>query len=65
MADVTIQDGGSIVLLKPESEAAESWLNENIGEDNGFQPYWPTVTVERRYVQEIIDGMIGYGLEVS
>ena len=63
--DITIIDGGSIVLLKPESDRARAWVEENIGQDNGYQPYWPTVVCEPRYVGVIIDGMASDGLELA
>lgn len=60
--DFTITDSGSIVLLHPQTDAARNWLEENIGQDNGFQPYWPTVVVEPRFVQAIIEGFSNDGL---
>ena len=62
--DVVIKDGGSVVLLEPKTEQARDWLNENIGQDNGYQPYWPTVVCECRYVEDIVGGMIESGLTV-
>ena len=62
--DITVQDAGSIVLLQPHTGTAKRWLEENIGQDNGFQPYWPTVVVEPRYLGEIIEGMQADGLIV-
>ena len=65
MTDATIMDGGSVVLIEPQTDAARAWVEENIGQDNGYQPYWPTVTCERRYVADILDGMVADGLEVT
>ncbi len=63
--DIQVDNHGSIVLLRPLTDAAISWVNEYIGSDNGFQPYWPTVVAESRYVQNIVKGMRQDGLEVS
>jgi len=48
-ADFTLRDEGSLVLLTPLSPPAHEFVEERIGSDNGFQPYWPTVVIERRY----------------
>ena len=55
--DILIQGHGSILLLVPETDAGRAWVEENIGPDNGYQPYWPTVLVEPRYVENIVSGM--------
>lgn len=64
MNDIRVEDHGSIVLLVPESDIAKQWIEENIGQE-GYQPYWPTVLAEPRYVQTIIDGMESEGLTVA
>jgi len=65
MADIEVVNGGSIILLRPETDAGQAWIEENIGQDNGFQPYWPTVVCEVRYAGDVIDGMVADGLEVE
>ena len=62
--DFTIQNVRGIILIEPHTDTARVWLEENIGHDNGFQPWWPTVVVERNYMGDIIDGMQEYGLTV-
>ena len=62
--DVEIRYEGTISLVVPYTEAAREWLEEFIGKDNGFQPYWPTVVVEARYIQDIAMGMLDAGLDV-
>ena len=64
-ADFTISDHGTIILLKPHTSKALAWVEENIGRENGYQPYWPTVLCEPRYAQDILDGIGQDGLEVS
>jgi hypothetical protein len=47
----------SIILIVPLCAAAREWLDEHLGKDNGFQPYWPTAIVEPRYLAQIIAGI--------
>lgn len=63
--DFTIRDEGSILLLTPHTEPARDWINEHIGRDNGYQPYFPTIVIERRYVEPILGGIRESGLEVA
>jgi len=37
---------------------------EHIGADNGYQPYWPIVVIEHRYILAIIAGIQADGLTV-
>jgi len=64
VSDFTVQNEGSIVLLHPHTDAARSWVEEHIGEDNGYQPYWPSVVIEPRYVGDIVNGITADGLEM-
>src|SRR5260370_38585511 len=63
--DFFFRDEGSIVLLTPLSPSAHEFVEERIGSDNGFQPYWPTVVIERRYAQDILEGVIAEGMVVA
>lgn len=62
--DFCVENHGSIFLLRPLTDSAKSWVEDHIGEDNGFQPYWPTVVIEPRYVENIVDGIQNDGLAV-
>ena len=62
--DISIEDRGWIIVLHPESEAGRKWLAENI-DDDGYQPYLPSVIVERRYAGPIIDGIWESGLVLA
>ena len=64
MPDVRVDHHGSIVFLVPMSDAGRLWLENNIGPENGYQPHWPTVLVEPRYVTPIIEGMLAEDLTV-
>jgi hypothetical protein len=63
--DFVLENHGSILLLRPQNESAVAWLNEHIGSENGFQPYWPTVVIEHRYIGAILEGIQGDGLAVQ
>ena len=55
--DFRINNPGSIVLLEPQTAGAKQWAEENIGRENGFQPYWPAVVIESRYANDVIGGL--------
>lgn len=63
--DFSFRDEGSIVLLTPLSPSAHEFVEERIGSGNGFQPYWPTVAIERRYAQDILEGVIAEGMVIA
>jgi len=62
--DFILEGHGSIFLLCPQNENAVAWVDAHIGCDNGFQPYWPTVVVEHRYIADIVQGIQNDGLAV-
>ncbi len=62
--DFEVQNHGSIFLLRPLTPTATSWVDEHIGSDNGYQPYYPTVVVEHRYIADIVAGIQSDGLAV-
>jgi len=62
--DFDIRDEGSIILLRPLTEAARIWVDENISRE-GYQPMYPTVVVEPRYIQPILDGLQAEGYTVQ
>jgi hypothetical protein len=64
-ADFTIRDEGSLVLLTPRTESAREWIDTHIGPDNGYQPYYPTVVIEPRYLQPVLEGIAEAGLEAA
>lgn len=63
--DFRLERYGSICFLRPLNDIAESWVNEHIGSDNGYQPNWPDVLVEPRYVQAILRGIADDNLTVG
>jgi len=63
--DFEVQNHGSIFLLIPQTDSARIWIDEHIGQDNGYQPYFPTIVIEHRFVSEIVAGIQGDGLAVA
>ena len=61
--DFRIRNEGSIVLLKPISDAAREWVSEHIPED--AQEWAGAVVVEPRYIADILAGIQDSGLEVQ
>ena len=64
-SDFLVENHGSIFLLRPQNENAIAWVDDHIGSENGFQPYWPTVVVEHRYIADIVAGIQNDGLAVQ
>ena len=62
--DFQVDNHGSIVLLRPLTRAGIDYVNRKIGKDNGFQPYWPTVLFEPRYIDQFVDAIREDGLLV-
>ena len=63
--DILIENHGSIFLLRPTTRSGQEWIEQNIGQQNGFQPYWPAVVVEPRYIADIVNGIQADDFEVS
>lgn len=56
-ADFLLENHGCILLLRPQTVSARIWIDDHIGKDNGYQPYYPTVVIEPRYVGDIVAGI--------
>ena len=63
MADIEVLDSGSIVTLRPMTEAAENWIGEHIPDDAMW--FGGALVVEWRYADAIICGMQEDGLVVQ
>jgi len=61
-ADIIVRNHGSIVLLEPQDRAAEEWLETNVEAE--AQWWGPSLVVEPRYVEDIVEGARADGLEV-
>ncbi len=64
--DFLCENHGSIFLLRPLTPSATSWIEEHIGQDNGYQPHYPhSIVVEHRYIADIILDIQNDGLGVA
>jgi len=51
----------SVYLLRAESDAERTWIDEHISED--ALRFGGGVAVEHRYIDDIVEGMLTDGLE--
>lgn len=58
--DAKVENHGSIFLVRPETSTAREWLDEHT--DGTW--FGGALAVEPRYVEALVDGMVGDGLEV-
>ncbi len=63
MADLLVQGGGSVYLLRPTSRKGCRWLKEHIPADATW--FAGALAVEHRYVSDILAGAIRDGLKVK
>lgn len=63
MSDFTLSYHGSVVLLKPNTEAARSWVSFSLPEE--LPMFGSSVAVQPRYVDEICRGIVEDGLTVE
>jgi hypothetical protein len=61
IADVSIQNEGSLFLFFALTQSARDWIEENVAE-----PRWwgNALVVEHSYAQALAEGMAGDGLNV-
>jgi hypothetical protein len=62
MTDAKVYNHGSIMLLKPLTEAAQEWIEVHIDE---HMDWCGSVVVEPRYIEAILGGMTDDGLNVT
>jgi hypothetical protein len=58
--DFHCEDNGSIILLRPPTDAASEWVDQHIPDD--AQWFGGAVAVEPRYISDIVAGFTGDGL---
>jgi hypothetical protein len=63
MADFTVRDEETIMLLFPESEAAREWVEEHLPDD--CLTWAGAVVIEHRYVPDILAGIVTDGLTIE
>lgn len=62
--DFEVYHAGSIVQIKPISQAATDWLDENV-ESEGWQWLGRSLSIEHRLAEPVIEGMLDAGLEMG
>lgn len=63
ISDFDVQDAGSIILLRTVSEEAADWAAEHLPED--AQRFADAIVIERRYFEDIYEGIVDAGLTIS
>jgi hypothetical protein len=61
--DFVCENHGSIFLLRPLSQSAQSWIEENLPSD--AQWFGNGVVVEHRFIWAILEGIQNDGLAVQ
>lgn len=62
-ADFTLNDHGSIFILTPLSETANSWCDEYLPDD--AQRWGAGYVVEPRYIEPIVSGIVADGMSIA
>lgn len=65
MADVTVEDQGSLVLFKIESQEAQEWVDDNIDVPDFAWLGGQQFVVEHRFADNLIAGLQDAGFEVE
>lgn len=63
MADLYIQNEGSIFLLRALTDVGREWVEQHIPDD--AQTFGGSIVVEHRYIGAIVQGAVNDGLEVE
>ena len=64
MSDFQIADHGSIISIKPASEAARTWVDENVVSEP-WQWLGGALCVDIRCARNLIDEIAADGFEIS
>lgn len=64
--DFQVLNAGSIFILTPITEAADSWVEEKVSITEETQYFGQKgIVIEHRYVCDIIDGILSDGLSLE
>jgi len=61
--DISVANHGSILIFTPTSDAGREWVSQHLPDD--AMRWAGGIVVEPRYAQDIVDGAINDGLDVS
>lgn len=62
-ADIEVENGGSLFLFRPLTDAGREWLNENVAAES-WQWFGGALAVEHRYAGDLAQGAQEAGLRV-
>jgi hypothetical protein len=61
--DATVENHGSIVLVRPHTRAARDWIRDNV--EDTAQYFGQALAIEPRYVAGLVEGMTAAGLVLA
>jgi hypothetical protein len=63
----SIEDHGSIVLVRPLTLDCQAWLQANTAEEGEDMAQWfgGALVVEPRYVEALVEGMVAEGFAIQ
>jgi hypothetical protein len=64
MSDFQITDQGTIILIRPLTEAACQWLDENVVSEP-WQWVQGALCAEPRFARDLVDEIAAAGFEIS
>jgi hypothetical protein len=59
--DLVFENHGSLFLVRPVSSAGQTWLDENVGDENTLT-FGGAIVCEPRYIENICHGATADGL---
>ncbi|MGC1965360.1 MAG: hypothetical protein WA673_02805 [Candidatus Acidiferrales bacterium] len=63
--DFTLENHGSLFLLRPLNLAAKDWMSEHLPIDDAETQFWgDAIVIHPRYVAAIVEGILEDGLVV-
>ena len=63
MADIIVENHGSVFTFEPQSDTAREWVADNV-QLEGWQWTGPAFTVDHRFAYDLAQGMLNDGLIV-
>ena len=64
MCDFQISDHGTVITIRPLSEAARQWLDENVVAEP-WQWLDGALCAEHRFARDLVDEIAAAGFEIS
>jgi len=64
MADFALEGHGSVVLLRPLTDAGRAWIDTHVHVEHWMR-WGDAICVEPRYVVDLVAGFVGEGLTLA